>query len=139
MSKLPKHLLGLADGDLESMCVNCGLCCWASAPVGKSSVFIPELRCKHLDFDSGKACCSVYDKRHEVAKGWCLPLAEAIEKGVFPKSCPYVRDVQDYVGSVALPDEQYEAIRPALKKALEDGGKPTWVSDSLWKTFLDQK
>lgn len=172
MSKLPKELLGLSKGDLESMCVNCGLClspdtlilyavqdvvdiqtststffadgiathncCYASAPVGKSSVFIPELRCKHLKFEDNKSCCSVYEDRQDVAKGWCLPLVEAIEKGVFPKACPYVRDVQSYVGSVALPDEQYEAVRPLLQKALEHGGKPEWVSDSLWKAFLDQ-
>ena len=139
MSKLPKHLLGLTDGQLESMCVDCSLCCYASVPVGKSNTFIPELRCKYLKVDDGKSCCSVYGDRTDTAKGWCLPLSDAIKKGVFPKQCPYVRDMQNYVGSVALPDTDYQAIRPALQKSLAEGGKPEWVSDLHWKQFLDKK
>lgn len=113
-------------------------CCYASAPLNKGSVLIPDLRCKYLemDGDTGKSCCSVYEQRHDIAKGWCLPLADAIAKGVFPEQCPYVRDMQDYVGSVAVSDATYDALKPPLQKALARGGKPEWVSDSHWEMFL---
>lgn len=140
MKKLPVVLEGLEKSQLESMCVDCGLCCYASVNVNKSNgnVLIPDLRCKHLEVDksNGKSCCSVYDTRHEVAKGWCLPLGEAIAKGVFPEACPYVRDVKDYVGTAVLSDAQYSALRPQLQKALSEQGKPAWVSDSTWNQFL---
>lgn len=140
MKKLPVVLEGLEKSQLESMCVDCGLCCYASVPVAKSTgnVLIPDLRCKHLEIEkaTGKSCCSVYEQRHDVAKGWCLPLTEAIAKGVFPDACPYVRDVQGYVGTAILPDSAYDAIRPQLVKALAAQGKPPWVSDSTWDQFL---
>ena len=112
-------------------------CCYASAQLGKGQVLVPELRCKHLNVEeNGKSCCSVYETRHEVAKGWCLPLAEAIQKGVFPDLCPYVRDMQDYVGSAVLSEDAYSYVRPQLQKSIMDSGKPSWVSDQLWAKFL---
>lgn len=144
MTRLPIHLEGLSKSELESMCVDCGACCHATVPVAKSgttTVLIPDLRCKHLAVDksNGKSCCSVYERRHEVAKGWCMPLAEAISKGAFPKTCPYVRDMKGYVGAVVLPDAEYDAMRPALTKALTEQGRPPWLSDSTYKTLTRQE
>lgn len=48
-AKLPKHLDGLSKSELESMCVNCGLCCYAQVELVKGhKVLVPELRCRHL-------------------------------------------------------------------------------------------
>ena len=141
-AKLPKHLLGLDKKSLESMCVDCGLCCYASVPVNKSeSAYVPELRCKHLEIEksSGKSCCNVYENRLEVAKGWCMPLAEAIQKGLFPEQCPYVRDMKDYVGAKIFPDPMYKAMKPSLQKSMAEGGKPEWVDEEHWNDFLTEK
>jgi uncharacterized cysteine cluster protein YcgN (CxxCxxCC family) len=139
MSKLPAHLENLSKAQLEGLCVDCGLCCYASVRMAKGSVLVPELRCQHLavEGDTGKSSCSVYDNRHEVTKGWCLPLAEAIRKGAFPQQCPYVRDLPEYAGCAALSGEAYAMVKPKLRKAITDMGKPPWVSDSRWKQFLE--
>ena len=124
---------------MESMCVDCGLCCYASVPFGKGSVLVPELRCKHLKVEKGgKSCCGVYENRLDVAKDWCMPLAEAIKKGIFPEACPYVQDMQDYVGAAVVSDETYQALRPQIRKAIEAGGKPAWVSDTHWQKFTKE-
>ena len=135
-----RQLLGLEKSQLEDMCVNCGLCCYAQIDLGKGKAFIPELRCKHLTVEknTGKSCCSVYEDRHEKAN-WCLPLAEAVSKGIFPDQCPYVKDLKSYVGSAILSDEAYQAIRPSIQKAVSEKGKPDWVSDSHWQEFLKTK
>ena len=139
MSQLPKHLLGLSKGELEGMCVDCGLCCYASAPFAKGNVFVPELRCKHLDFDEiGKSQCEVYENRHEVAP-WCLPLGAAIEKGIFPEKCPYVAGMDDYCGSAVLSDEAYAMVAPNLRKSILEQGQPPWASKSNWESFRDPK
>lgn len=138
MSKLPKHLLGLSKGDLESLCVDCGLCCYASVRMDKGQVLVPELRCQHLSVEkSGKSCCSVYEYRHDVAKSWCLPLAEAIEKSVFPSQCPYVADMKDYVGSAVLSDDAYQMVRPQIQKHLSAQVRPGWASDTQWSNFTN--
>lgn len=138
MSKLPKHLLGLSKGDLESLCVDCGLCCYASVRMDKGQVLVPELRCQHLSVEkSGKSCCSVYEYRHDVAKSWCLPLAEAIEKSVFPSQCPYVADMKDYVGSAVLSDAAYQMVRPQIQKHLSSQVRPGWASDAQWSNFTN--
>lgn len=112
-------------------------CCTAQVQVEKGfNILVPELRCKFLvtKSDTGEMCCSTYETRLEVAKGWCNPLADAIKKGLFPKACPYVSEMMDYVGTVVLSDKAYANARPALRKALE-GPKPAWTSDNDWKDF----
>lgn len=138
MSELPEHLRSLSKSQLEGMCINCGMCCFAAVPFGKGNVIVPELRCSHLDINksTGESRCSVYEARHDVAKGWCMPLAEAIEKGVLPPACPYVVDMPSYVGSSPLSDLTYELIKPDLVRALAPKGKPTWLDDRHWQKFL---
>jgi len=137
MKKLPRELLGLTKETLEDTCHRCGLCCYSSVKFDKGNIFLPELRCRHLEFDENKkSCCNVYENRHEVTKGWCLPLVDAIEKGVFPDNCPYVKDVKDYVGTAVLSEEAYQMVRPTIQKALAEGGKPEWVNEDHWNEFL---
>lgn len=137
-SKLPKHLSILSKAQLESLCVNCSACCHAQVTIGKSTtVMIPELRCKHLRQDpEGASWCSVYDTRHEVAKAWCFPLEDAIEKGLFPEQCPYVSDMENYRGTKILPEHMYQRMRSAIRKSLIEGDKPAWASDQMWADFV---
>lgn len=142
MPKLPEPLKWLTKSALEDMCVNCGLCCNASIEVEKGhTILVPELRCKHLMMkaggESGETCCSVYDDRLEVAKGWCFPLAEAIEKGLFPELCPYVQDVKGYVGAKILTDDAYQEIKPQLRKAMSENTRPQWADVDVWKRFIE--
>lgn len=135
-SQLPKHLLGLSKSELEGMCIDCSLCCYASVPLEKGNILVPDLRCRYLSFNNiGKSCCAVYQNRHEVAKDWCLSLAEAISKGVFPEQCPYVANMQDYVGSVVLSEAAFDLIEPQVRKAIMEHGKPPWMADSSWVAF----
>ncbi len=140
LAKLPKPLSWLTKAALEDLCVQCGICCASQVSIDKGNVLVPDLHCKYLveksDGEHGEMRCSVYKNRHEMARGWCFPLAEAIEKGLFPASCPYVREVKGYVGAQILPDDQYKCIKSQLRKALSTKEKPDWVSDEAWKTFL---
>jgi hypothetical protein len=135
--RLPSHLDGLTKAQLEGLCVDCGICCYASVPLKKGNILVPDIKCKYLsiDPDTAKSSCDVYKNRSEVAKNWCLPLPEAIAKGVFPEQCPYVKGMKDYVGSAILSEEAYSLIEPQIRKAVMEHGKPSWLSDSSWDQF----
>lgn len=139
---LPKHLEQMDKAQLENLCVNCGLCCYAAVPVAKGvNALVPELRCKFLTQKSngaeGETCCSVYDQRFEKAGAWCLPLGDAIAKGILPHGCPYVKDMPSYSGKVALDERVYQIVRPQIKKALASAELPAWASPDAWKSFID--
>ena len=140
MTRLPSSLEGLSKAQLEAMCVDCGLCCYAAVPLSKGHVLVPDLRCKHLCVEQGtaKSTCSVYDQRAEVAKGWCMQLPEAIEKGAFPSQCPYVSNLPGYVGSEVLSDMAYQLVLPQLQKTLGAQGRPPWVNPQHWDVFLNK-
>lgn len=138
-TKLPKHLESLSKAQLESLCVDCGLCCYAKVDVAKGvSFLIPEISCRYLvSKGSGETCCSIYDERHKTAKSWCYPLAEAIEKGLFPRECPYVADMEGYVGALIASDDQYAQIKPRLQSVLSRKSKPDWVNPVQWAKFVN--
>lgn len=139
---LPLHLEVMSKSDLEGMCVNCGLCCYAAVPVTKGvNALIPELRCKYLiqKGSDGETCCSTYETRFEKAGEWCLPLADAINKGIFPDQCPYVKDMKDYVGKTILDDKTYNLLRPQLHNAIVSKGMPPWVIPQEWSEFVGDK
>jgi uncharacterized cysteine cluster protein YcgN (CxxCxxCC family) len=141
-AKLPPHLSVLNKSDLESMCVNCGLCCYAAVPVAKGvNALVPELRCKYLvqKGTDGETCCSTYDTRFEKAGAWCLPLADAIQKGVFPEACPYVQDMKGYVGKVVLDDKTYAMVRPQIHDKVVSKGMPDWAEPNAWSEFVGDK
>jgi hypothetical protein len=78
----------------------------------------------------------VYEDRQEVAKGWCFPLAEAIEKGLFPKECPYVADMTEYVGAKVLTDDQYAQMKPLIKSTVASNPIPKWANWEQFATFV---
>lgn len=138
MSKLPPHLANRSNSELERMCVRCGMCCFASARLDKNcegSIFIPDLCCKYLHFNKNISECEVYKNRHQVAK-WCMPLEKAIEKGVFPPQCPYVKDMPGYVGANVLSNEEYDLLKSYLVETFKSQGQPVWVKDHNWQRFI---
>ena len=135
---LPKHLQVLSKAQLESLCVSCGACCYGQINVAKGmNVVVPDLRCKYLNIkDNGESFCTTYNTRHEVAKSWCNDLESAIDKGLFPKLCPYVKDMPSYTGAVVLDGNQYAKLQPALQSEILSKGKPEWSSDQGWSDFV---
>jgi len=76
----------------EKKCLRCGRCCFAKLWIGGRIYYTP-FPCKYLDLRT--RLCTVYDRRHEVNPE-CLSIEAGIKLGVFPKDCPYVRDIPDY-------------------------------------------
>jgi uncharacterized cysteine cluster protein YcgN (CxxCxxCC family) len=135
--KLPVHLQVLNKSDLESICVNCGLCCYPAVQVAKNvHALIPDLRCKHLQMENGVSKCEVYDQRLEVAKGWCFDLEKAISENVLPDVCPYVKDIPEYVGKTVLADRFYSKVEPQIKKAFASQPMPEWADPAAWSDFV---
>lgn len=66
-----------------------------------------------------------------------MPLAAAIEKGIFPKECPYVADMEGYVGAQVLSDSQYQQMKPSLQKAIASQPFPAWANPHEYAVFLN--
>jgi uncharacterized cysteine cluster protein YcgN (CxxCxxCC family) len=126
---------------LESLCVDCGICCHPAVPIAKGvNAVVPELHCKHLSRDcDGKTACTVYDKRLDIAKSWCYKLEDALEKGLFPDACPYVKDMPNYEGTTILNDRVYAMVKPQIREAIIAKGMPEWASERDWKSFVGGK
>jgi len=139
--KVGAHLDSLVErGDLEKMCVKCGVCCFVSIPVKLGDkvykIAIPELPCKFL-VREGQATrvCSVYPTRHAKAP-WCMDLFQGAIHGTFPTFCPYVKSMDGYVGSNLLSEEHYNRVRDTLKKAVSEIDLQA-VSERDLQFFLD--
>ncbi|WP_017981053.1 CxxCxxCC domain-containing protein [Methanocaldococcus villosus] len=73
----------------DELCERCGRCCIIHAYKRDNKVEL--IYCEH--FDKEKKLCKVYDKRFEYG---CLTVLEGILAGVFPKDCPYVKNLKNY-------------------------------------------
>lgn len=79
----------------EALCRRCGRCCYEKFIVD-GRVFTTRRPCRHLD--ASTHLCTVYEKRFEVNPR-CLDVKRGIAFHVFPATCPYVRDLSDYIPS----------------------------------------
>jgi len=82
--------------DSEDLCRRCGKCCREKIQLN-GLLFATPVMCKYYDSETG--LCTVYERRHEV-NPQCLDRQSAIERGVFPADCPYVRDIADYAAPI---------------------------------------
>ena len=80
----------------EAVCLRCGRCCYKKIIVG-TTVFYTPYPCKW--FDEATKLCSVYERRQQENPA-CLPIDDAIERGVLPADCPYVAGLDDYLPPV---------------------------------------
>ncbi len=118
----------------EDLCLHCGRCCHASVIAGKGRICVPELHCKHLCMEGGTSSCRVYGERHEVTD-WCFPMAQSIENQVFPPDCPYVAEIEGYVG--ARHSAFYGLMRSDIRAAMAADGMPSWVDPLEWARYLN--
>jgi len=77
--------------------------------MGGELIAVP-FKCVHLDAETG--LCGVYERRHEVYPQ-CLPIAEAIARGILPGDCPYVADIKGYRGPRDMRDSERGMIMAA--------------------------
>lgn len=122
--RIPQHIEELKKSQpIEDYCTNCGACCHAGVDINKGlqqfRVLVNELPCKHLVWKGMKSTCAVYGERHHKAK-WCADLPEMLEKGLVPRDCPYVENLEGYRPTLILEDDIYKSIVPALKMAISD-------------------
>ena len=73
----------------DELCERCGRCCILHAY--KTEKGVEVIYCEHLDPET--KLCKVYKDRF---KHGCLTVMEGILAGVFPKDCPYVRNLKNY-------------------------------------------
>jgi hypothetical protein len=80
--------------DSEDICRRCGRCCYYKVLTDVGPAFTRR-PCQFLDVD--KNLCKAYSRRFEKGVG-CLPTEEAIRLRALPSDCPYVKDIEGYVG-----------------------------------------
>ena len=98
----------------ESICRRCGRCCAKKVVLAGRVIYTP-FHCEHLDPET--RLCRVYERRHE-ANVRCLPVAQAVARGVLPVDCPYVAGRKDYVAPIEAPSPELAAavLRLAAKE-----------------------
>jgi len=121
----------------EAKCLRCGRCC-RDKYIVESRVYFAEGACRY--FDPKTSLCTIYGDRHRINSA-CLTVEQGIRLGVFPKDCPYVAGLPDYVataedvidkqalrligrGKIVTPEELDEHLRKKRDKALR-GPKST--------------
>lgn len=124
--------------DDESKCRRCGVCCHGAIRVRDRMVLLTDLPCRHLRRGPDGLCsCDVYQIRD--LTGWCHRITvESIRKELFPPECPYVREITGYEGKIALPPEEFEAVKPILRKIFKGFPRPDYVKVRDWKRFITQ-
>lgn len=87
----------------EERCERCGRCCYEKV-WDEDGVWVTDVPCRYLDLKT--RLCTVYPRRFEVEPE-CLSVdREAIEEGIMPDGCAYVRDIPGYRGPKPLPPER---------------------------------
>lgn len=90
--------MAISEEEREAICINCGLCCYASVDiVGVGHVLLLKHPCPYMfRVESGESRCDIYSDRHSVQ--WCRDLPSAIDTGSLPVECPYVSGIDNYDG-----------------------------------------
>ncbi len=73
----------------DELCEKCGKCCIIHSY--KTENGLEVIYCEH--FDKETKLCKVYKDRFKYN---CLTVIEGILARVFPKECPYVRNIKNY-------------------------------------------
>jgi uncharacterized cysteine cluster protein YcgN (CxxCxxCC family) len=121
----------------ESVCRQCGQCCYSSVLYEDRLVIIPELPCKYLVKKSDTvAVCAIYPNRHQLVK-WCNPVNQStVAKGLFPDDCPYVKDIPGYVGKTQMGDSGKKEFYMTLRRTFPNQMRPEYINESDWDKFL---
>jgi len=107
----------------ESLCRNCGKCCFDKVVNGNGALVINyDKPCEYLNYIGKKSSCSIYDTRFNTCKQ-CNTVPEAIQKHYLPADCPYVTKVITYKGPVDNGD-WFKRVRSTMTKDWIAGGAP---------------
>ncbi|MFO8057017.1 MAG: hypothetical protein R6V10_06960 [bacterium] len=122
--------------DDESLCQRCGKCCHAAIRVRDRMVLLQDLPCRYLSYqEDGHALCTVYHLREFT--GWCCQTSvESVRKELYPPDCPYVQDIPHYRGKIELSAEEFEEIKPVLRKIFKGWPRPSYVTAKAWERFI---
>jgi len=82
----------------EDKCTQCGKCCYRKVMWQGIAVFTNS-HCPHYNVET--KLCKDYENRLNLGVG-CLTVEEAIKNKALPNDCPYVEDLDDYVGPVTF-------------------------------------
>lgn len=77
----------------EARCRRCGRCCYEKIEF-EGEIYYTDEPCEFLDPET--RLCRVYPTRHE-RRPECSPLTpRQLGRGLLPKDCPYVVDIEAY-------------------------------------------
>jgi uncharacterized protein len=125
----------------ESLCLQCGKCCYAKYHLGILVIVDPEKPCKYLDNNK----CSVYNERFKVNPSCKKVLSYALfVNGILPRECRYIQLKEGYIPSIFPKDidhfwEIVRSIEEALQKTnyeFEYNGKKVAASDLDLKMYV---
>lgn len=91
-SPLPK-----TQAEHEAICKRCGECCLLKKKDERGNVYSSDEPCAHLIKKGSIHACDIYEERIE-KNPICMPMGLAILRGLQPKNCPYVKDINSYRG-----------------------------------------
>jgi len=94
--------------EIESLCLQCGLCCHEKVKLSSGDVIInPTKKCKFLGEDK---LCTIYESRFQLNPG-CLNFKQMIAKDyILPDSCPYTKLRSDYVPAIVVTKEEFDEL-----------------------------
>jgi len=108
---------GVADTKDDSLCTQCGICCYLYLPGENGRLFYTPFLCGNLN--QVTKLCAVFDQRLKVFKP-CNTAERGVRRKVMPVGCPYTAGVKDYVGPA--PDYNASpAVKARVDKILADG------------------
>ena len=121
----------------ESVCNDCGGCCYLSFELGRKTVIVRDLPCKNLRFDDeGKSLCAIYERRLET--DYCHRVTpQTVRWGLFPGDCPYVEDIKGYRGKIYL--DEHPEYKERIVEEYGDTERPDFIRARDWRRFFGRR
>ena len=98
------------------LCLKCGACCSVKLRLDGEVVTTPFM-CPHLA--EVTRLCTIFERRFEL-NPFCITVEQGIELGIYAGTCPYVRDVPDYVTPRPATPEEIETYAEVCLDAVEE-------------------
>lgn len=81
----------------DEKCKKCGRCCYRKMIINNVIVFTNSY-CKYYNPDT--KLCKDYNNRFNLGVS-CLCIDEAIKNKALPSDCPYVEEIENYIGPIS--------------------------------------
>ena len=101
----------------ESLCHQCGKCCYAKYDLGILVIVDPEKPCKYLDNNK----CSIYHERFKVNPSCRKVISYGLfVNGILPRECGYIQLKEGYIPSIFPKDiDHFWRIIASLEEELQ--------------------